>query len=144
MVVISHAKLQTNVSMFVSSWKWLSGIKDGALPSPAVLWIVSVCEENPDRKKKTKKNKIRVRKFLGLIPTFVEVTGSKTGRGNLFAPNQSWIGLKTVVFVTLVLPYFIVFTEVFHWPLHQDIISTSVYELCNGDWKLNCLQLNSV
>ena len=22
------------------------------VPSPAVLWIVSVCEENPDRKKK--------------------------------------------------------------------------------------------
>ena len=30
---------------------WSSGIKDGPLPSPAVLWVVSVCEENPDRKK---------------------------------------------------------------------------------------------
>ena len=38
--------------MFVSGWKWQSGIKDGPLPSHAVLWIVSVCEENPDRKKK--------------------------------------------------------------------------------------------
>ena len=37
--------------MFVSGWKWYSGIKDGPLPSPAVLWIVSVWEENPDRKK---------------------------------------------------------------------------------------------
>ena len=31
------------VSMFVSGWKWQSGIKDDPLPSPAVLWIVSVC-----------------------------------------------------------------------------------------------------
>ena len=38
--------------MFVSGWKWNSGIKDGPLPSLAVLWIVSVCEENPGRKKK--------------------------------------------------------------------------------------------
>ena len=52
---------------------------------------MSVCEENPDRKKKTKKKQkqLRVRKFWGLIPTFVEVTGSKTGWGSLFAPNQS-------------------------------------------------------
>ena len=28
-------------------WKWQSGIKDGPLPSPTVLWVVSV------RKKKT-------------------------------------------------------------------------------------------
>ena len=37
--------------MLVSGWKWLSGIKDGPLPSPAALRIVSACEENPDRKK---------------------------------------------------------------------------------------------
>ena len=37
--------------MLVSGWKWYSGIKDGPLPSPAILSIVSVCEENPDRKK---------------------------------------------------------------------------------------------
>ena len=48
--------------------------------------------------------------------------------------------LKTVVYVTLG----IVFTEDLHEPLHQDIISTSIYELCNWNWKLNCLQLNSV
>ena len=35
----------------------------------------------------TKGLKLKVRKFLGLIPTFVEVTGEKlkTGRGNVFA-----------------------------------------------------------
>ena len=46
--------MQINVSMFVSGWKWQSGIKDGLLPSPAVLQIVSVREEKPDRKKKKK------------------------------------------------------------------------------------------
>ena len=34
---ISHEKLQINVSMFVSGWKWYSGKKDGPLPSPTVL-----------------------------------------------------------------------------------------------------------
>ena len=36
-IVISHAKLQINVLMFVCGWKWQSGIKDGPLPSPTVL-----------------------------------------------------------------------------------------------------------
>ena len=51
MIAISHAKFQINVSVFVSGWNWYSGIKDGPLPSPVVLWIVSISEENPDRKK---------------------------------------------------------------------------------------------
>ena len=39
-------------------------------------------------KKRQEKNKLRVRKFWGLIPIFVEVTGLKTGRGgDLFAPQ---------------------------------------------------------
>ena len=37
--------------MFVSGWKWYSGIKDGPLPFPVVLWV-SV-KEKPDRKKGT-------------------------------------------------------------------------------------------
>ena len=37
--------------MLVSGWKWWSGIKNGPLPSPTVLWIVNVCEENPHIKK---------------------------------------------------------------------------------------------
>ena len=36
-MVVSHGKL-----MFVSGGKWWSRIKDGPLPSPVVLWIVSV------------------------------------------------------------------------------------------------------
>ena len=41
--------------------------------------------------------KLKVRKFLGLIPTFVEITGEKlVGRGErVFAP-LSWIGLNLV------------------------------------------------
>ena len=37
--------------------------------------------------------KIKVRKFFGLIPTFVEITGQKTGGRGPFAP-PSKIGLK--------------------------------------------------
>ena len=50
-MVTSRAKLQRNVSMFVSEWKWQSGIKDGHLLSPAVLQVVNIVKENPDNKK---------------------------------------------------------------------------------------------
>ena len=53
MIVISHAKLQINVWMFVSGRKWYSGIKDGPFPSPAVLWVVSTLIE------KKKKNELK-------------------------------------------------------------------------------------
>ena len=38
---------------------------------------------------------LKVRKFWGLVPTFLEVPGGKTGRGSLFAflPPTSWIRL---------------------------------------------------
>ena len=55
MVVISHAKLQTNVWMFVNEWKWYSGISEGPLPSPAVLWIVTMRERKIWYKKKKSK-----------------------------------------------------------------------------------------
>ena len=53
-IVISHAKLQVNVWIFVSGWKWYSGIKDGLPPLRSSLLS---CEssvpvkENPDRKR---------------------------------------------------------------------------------------------
>ena len=37
--------------MFVCVGKWQSGIKDGPIRSPAVLWNASDVKENPDRKK---------------------------------------------------------------------------------------------
>ena len=36
--------------------------------------------------------KLKIRKFCGQIPTFVEATGEELVEGGLFAP-QSWIGL---------------------------------------------------
>ena len=33
--------------MFLSRWKWQSGIKIGSLPSPYVLWVVIVYERKP-------------------------------------------------------------------------------------------------
>ena len=53
MIVISHAKLQINVSMFVSGWKWQSGIKDGpALPLLSCESSVSVKKALIQKKKK--------------------------------------------------------------------------------------------
>ena len=51
MIVIAHAKLQINVCMLVSSWKWYSGIKRWSPSFPC--WPVSrqCLKENPDRKK---------------------------------------------------------------------------------------------
>ena len=37
--------------MFMNGRKWWSGINDSPLSSPTIMWIVSACEENPDRKK---------------------------------------------------------------------------------------------
>ena len=43
--------------------------------------------------------KLKVRKFLGLIPTFVEVTGEKlVGGGAFWLPPPSWIGLTHNLF----------------------------------------------
>ena len=39
--------------------------------------------------------RIKFRKFLELIPTFVEVKGEKTDRGDLSGP-PSWLGLKVL------------------------------------------------
>ena len=52
MIVILRAKFQINVWMVVRGWKWQSGINDGTLFSPAVMWIVCVRERKPWQKKK--------------------------------------------------------------------------------------------
>ena len=43
--------------------------------------------------------KLKVRQFVGLVPTFVEVTGEKMVGEDLSAlpPERSWIGLKQSV-----------------------------------------------
>ena len=55
-LVISHAKLQINVSIFVSGWKWQSGTKDGPLlcPGPVSSSRVSVKENVLNCHKSTK------------------------------------------------------------------------------------------
>ena len=67
MIVISHPKLQINVWMYVSGW---SGIKNGPLPSPAVLWVVSVRERKPWLKKKKLTKQNFVLKFLLIFDWF--------------------------------------------------------------------------
>ena len=65
--------------------------------------------------------KLKVRKFWGLIPTFVEVTGEKLVGGS-FCPSPpfpSWIGLKYFYSLSLCLP-----------------LSLSVSLLNLGDWIL--------
>ena len=41
-------------------WKWQNGIKDGPFPSPAVLWVISVCE----KKTLTEKNNIETSQLI--------------------------------------------------------------------------------
>ena len=43
-IVISHANACLNSREWVEVVEW---IKDGTLPYPDVLWIVSVCERKP-------------------------------------------------------------------------------------------------
>ena len=73
--------------MFVSEWKWQNGIKDGPLPSSAVLRIDSVCDENPDRKKYISfslKRIFLVKHAMQLVPS----VGIKMTRGNLEHKNS--------------------------------------------------------
>ena len=41
--------------------------------------------------------KLKVRKFGSLIPTFVEVTGKKTGRGTFLPPILNRVNIKDLV-----------------------------------------------
>ena len=50
--------------MFVNEWEWYSGIKDGPLPSPAVLSVASVRERKPWQQKKSLDIFIYVKKIL--------------------------------------------------------------------------------
>ena len=50
--------------------------------------------------------KLKVRKFLGLIPTFVEVTGEKLVGEAFLAPPPSWIGLIKFMKIRLQHRYF--------------------------------------
>ena len=62
--------------------------------------------------------KLKVRKFLGLIPTFVEVTGEKLVGGPFCPPPLFWIGLSKLKFP-------------------KDLV-TFTKEICNGKLHLLC------
>ena len=66
-------------------------MKDGPLPSPAVLRIVSVCEENPDRK--TKKN-IMLGEFSASFPDYT-IFICKFKTDECFLPTQKFKNCKS-------------------------------------------------
>ena len=80
--------------------------------------------------------KLKVRKFWGLIPTFVEVTGKKMVEW-LFCLPPSWIGL-TVLFCNCPLFY--------NWPVLKTLVSVKLFAglvwltgnhmIVSGDWPL--------
>ena len=74
----------TRKTAFFEGWSWFKLNNLGLALGTNLKFYTSVA----------KGLKLKVRKFLGPIPTFVEVTGGKLvgGRG-LFAPPSSWIGL---------------------------------------------------
>ena len=46
--------------------------------------------------------KLKVRKFGSLIPTFVEVTGKKTGRGTFLPPILNRVNIKDLVLFRII------------------------------------------
>ena len=59
----------------------------------------------------TKWLKLKARKFGGLIPTFVEVTGEKLVRG-AFCSQPSWIGLKTILLRSFLVSFWTFFNTI--------------------------------
>ena len=79
----------TQKTAFIEGWSWFKFNNLGLVPGTNLKFYTSVI----------KGLKLKVRKFLGLFPTFVEVTWEKlVGGGGLFAPlpppTTSWIRLK--------------------------------------------------
>ena len=72
---------------FFEEWSWFKFNNLGLALGTNLNFCISVA----------KGLKLKVRKFLRLIPTFIEVTGGKLVGGLLHPPPppQSWIGLRT-------------------------------------------------
>ena len=75
---------------FFEWWSWFKFNNLGLAPGSNLKFYNSL----------SKGLKLKVRKFWGLIPTFVEVTGEKTGRGGrLFSsPHASSPSCKTRIY----------------------------------------------
>ena len=73
----------TRKAGFFEGWSWFRFNNLGLALSTNLKFYTSVA----------KGLKLKVKKFWGLIPTFIEITGEKLVQGDLFAPSPSWIGL---------------------------------------------------
>ena len=79
----------TRKTSFHDGWSWFKFNKLGLTLGTNLKFLASV--------PKGLKLKVKVRKFWGLTPTFVEVAGEKLVRVGPFCPSppqQSWIGLR--------------------------------------------------
>ena len=91
----------TRKPAFIERWSWLRFNNLGLGLVTNLKFCTSV----------VKVLKLNVRKFCGLIPKFVEVTGEKQvggGGGGLGTPPPSWIGLnylKNIIFKCLLKDY---------------------------------------
>ena len=73
---------------FFEGWSWFKFNNLGLALGTNLKFYTSVA----------KGLKLKVRKFLGLIHTFVEVAGEKMGGGCIFGLPPSWIGLTLFVY----------------------------------------------
>ena len=62
----------------------------GGLGSISIIWDVALGMALKFYTRMTKVLKLKIRKLCGLIPTFVEITGKKTGRG-WASPILNWV-----------------------------------------------------
>ena len=76
---------------------WFSFNNLGLAPGMALKFYTSVA----------KGLKLKVRKFLGVIPKFVEVTGEKLVRRAFMSPPTPWIGLRYFVCWAFHFPWFL-------------------------------------
>ena len=92
----------TRKTTFYEGWSWFKFNNLGLALGTNLKFYTSL----------SKRLKLKVRKFWGLIPTFVEITGEKlVGGAGLFAPPPSWIGLRSLSGVSLIsVEFFFPFT----------------------------------
>ena len=75
----------TRKTTFFEEWSWFKFNNLGLAVGTSLKFYASVA----------KGLKLKVRKFLGLIPMFPEVTEEKLVRRTFFASSPFWIGLNT-------------------------------------------------
>ena len=95
----------TRKTAFFEGWSWFKFNNLGLALGTNLKFYTSL----------SKGLKLKVRKFWGLIPTFVEVTREKLV-GGLFAPTPSWTGLMgSFIFCTVSMMYLFCILPCFKW-----------------------------